>query len=191
MSEVVSLELLLDPETEATVRAEWDALAHAGLSSLAAHTAPSNRPHITVLVRPGVVPPALPGPLGLPLAVRLGAPMLFGEGGRRVLVRSVVPSSELLALHAAVHEAAGAGEDAPHTAPGEWMPHVTLARRLRAESIPEALALLGGELRGEVTELRLWESAAARVSTVAASLAGPATPPTSGIPAQPAPAMTG
>jgi len=48
---VVSIELLLDPATEAAIPAEWNALAEAGLSSLAAHTAESNRPHVTLLAR--------------------------------------------------------------------------------------------------------------------------------------------
>lgn len=44
MSDVVSIELLLDAVSEAVVRADWERLAVAGHSSLAAHTAPSNRP---------------------------------------------------------------------------------------------------------------------------------------------------
>ena len=55
MSTIVSIELLLDPETEERVRSDWQRLAVAGLSSLGAHPSPSNRPHITLLVRPQLV----------------------------------------------------------------------------------------------------------------------------------------
>jgi 2'-5' RNA ligase len=185
---VVSLELLLDPATEARIRAEWEALAGAGLSSLAAHTAVSNRPHITVLVRPELASQAavaLSSALTLPIPVELGAPVLFGAGDRRVLARSVVPSPALLRLHSAVHDLAGPGDDAPHTRPGEWTPHVTLARRLRLDTLPHALRLLDDAAEGAAdapvradapgradasrstaTALRRWDAASATVTHV-------------------------
>jgi len=184
---VVTVELLLDEATERAVRAEWQALAAAGLSSLAAHTAPSNRPHVTLLVRPELGPFAVTERAAFPVV--LGAPLLFGSGDRRVLARSVLPSRELLELHAAVHAAAGpgaprvgsgndapragsggdapragSGGDAPHTAPGEWMPHVTLARRLKVADLERALPLLGGELHGRALSLRRWDAASATVT---------------------------
>ncbi|MFB2582802.1 2'-5' RNA ligase family protein [Herbiconiux sp. P15] len=240
---VVNLELLLDEATEARIRGEWAALAAAGLSSLAAHTAPSNRPHITLLVReagPGLEAQLLAarlaearaeaglvagrqaesragaalvagrlaeaqseaslmagqladaqsdsaahsragaGALVLPLAVALGAPLLFGAGDRRVLARSVVPSAGLLRLHAAIHSLVGPGDDAPHTRPGEWTPHVTLARRLRLETLPQALTLLDAAPSGPgadadsnaeegdatATAARHWDSATATATTL-------------------------
>ncbi|MFB2583683.1 2'-5' RNA ligase family protein [Herbiconiux liukaitaii] len=240
---VVSLELLLDEATEARIRSEWAALAAAGLSSLAAHTAPSNRPHITLLVReagPGLEAQHLAarlaearaeaglvegrlaesragaalvagrlaeaqseaslmagqladaqsdsaahsragagaGALVLPLAVALGAPLLFGAGDRRVLARSVVPSAGLLRLHAAIHSLVGPGDDAPHTRPGEWTPHVTLARRLRLETLPQALTLLDAAPAGAdadsnadegdatATAARHWDSDTATATTL-------------------------
>lgn len=154
-----TIELLLDPVTEAAVRAEWDALAAIGVSSLAHHTSESNRPHVTLLVRTDLAVfnahPLLERPS---FAVTLGAPLLFGAGERRVLARSVVPTVELLGLHAAVHDAAGRGEDAPHTAPGEWNPHVTLARRLRVVDLAAALDCVGGEIHGRATGLRRWDA---------------------------------
>ncbi|WP_261163806.1 2'-5' RNA ligase family protein [Microbacterium sp. Marseille-Q6965] len=162
---VISVELLLDAETEAAVRAEWAALAVAGLASLAAHTAPSNRPHITLLVRTELATLDAPAVTSRPaFEVRLGAPLLFGAGARRVLARSVVPSDELLALHRAVHEAAGPGDDAAHTAPGSWTPHVTLARRLRTSDIERALGVVGGELHGTARTLRRWDAATREVT---------------------------
>lgn len=165
MRQVVSIELLLDAGTEARVRHEWDALATAGLPSLASHTGPSNRPHITMLVRTELAPFHAPDLVSLlPLPLILGGPMLFGAGEQRVLVRSVVPSEALLALHAAVHVRAGAGDDARHTRPGEWMPHVTLARRLRLGDLPSAMPLVGDELRGHVVGMRRWDAASATVT---------------------------
>ncbi|WP_066038969.1 2'-5' RNA ligase family protein [Herbiconiux solani] len=176
-----SLELVLDGATDEWIRRQWTALAEAGLSSLGSHPSPSNRPHVTLLVRPGTGL-ALPGPetfagLPLPLPIELGAPLLFGEGDRRVLVRSVVPTRALLDLHAAVHaRAGGGGEDAPHTTPGDWMPHVTLARRMRLDALPQALRLVeeagltGAAPAGAaVTGLRLWDSPTSTVTTLAGS----------------------
>ncbi|WP_336644604.1 2'-5' RNA ligase family protein [Microbacterium sp. USHLN186] len=162
---VISVELLLDEATETAVRAEWDALASAGLSSMAAHTAASNRPHVTLLVRS-----ALERLDGAALTARptfqvsLGSPLLFGDGDRRVLVRSVVPSPALLALHDEVHAAAGPGDDAPHTAPGRWTPHVTLARRVRLQDLERAVPLVGGEIVGSARALRRWDAVERRVT---------------------------
>ena len=46
-----SVEILLDPVSEAAVRAQWMRLVEAGLPSAGRQTAPSNRPHITLAVR--------------------------------------------------------------------------------------------------------------------------------------------
>ena len=81
-----------------------------------------------------------------------------------MLVRSVVPSAELLELHVAVHSATGPGDDAAHTAPGEWTPHVTLARRLRVSDLERALGHVGGEIHGRAVGLRLWNPTTATVS---------------------------
>lgn len=163
-----TIELLLDRATEDAVRAEWDALAALGVSSLGRHTSPSNRPHITVIAGVGL-PPCDAGVLdGIPsFPITLGAPLLFGTGDRRVLARSVVPTAELLEFHALVHAAAGPGEDAPHTAPGGWTPHVTLARRLRVTDLAAALEVVGGDIHGHVTCVRHWDPGTATITTVA------------------------
>lgn len=162
---VVSIELLLDDESERLVREDWRRLADAGLSSLGAHTAPSNRPHITLLVRPRLASLTFDDAIGiLPIQVGLGAPIVFAHGDRGVLARRVVPTDGLVALHEAVRAAAGPGEDAAHTAPGEWTPHVTLARRLRLDTLDGALALLGDEHDAAGTALRRWDSATKTVT---------------------------
>ncbi|PCE16142.1 hypothetical protein AUC47_09325 [Microbacterium sp. SZ1] len=165
-----AIELLLDPETEAAVRAEWEALAALGVSSLAAHTAASNRPHITLVARVGLAPVAaqiFAAMTGFPIT--LGAPLLFGSGERRVLARSVVPTAELLALRDVVLSAAGPVEDAPHTGHGEWMPHVALARRIRVADLPAALDCVGGDIRGRAGVVRRWDGDAG-ITTVLADL---------------------
>lgn len=171
MTAVVSLEFVLDADADAAIRREWAVLASAGLPSQARHTGPSNRPHVTMLVRPSL--PDLPADAlrdRLPLPLTLGAPVLFGIGRTRVIARSVVPSLPLLDLHAAVHDLAGAGEDAPHTVPGEWTPHVTLARRVPLDRVGEALAALGGEggepIGARVIGIRRWDAASRTVSHV-------------------------
>lgn len=110
-SGITSIELLLDAAAEALVRDDWEALASAGMSSMAGHEAVSNRPHVTLLARSTPVPhPLHVAGVALPLPVLLGPPLLFGDGDRRVLARSVVPSAGLLALHQAVLSAAGDGD---------------------------------------------------------------------------------
>jgi 2'-5' RNA ligase len=178
---VVSLELVFNSSLESQIRAEWQALADAGLSSLAAHTAPSNRPHITLMVRPFVPPLSrtqLAALVNLPLPLTLGAPILFGSGDRRVLARSVVPTAPLVEFHAALHAlvdardgAGGAGsEDSPFTRPGRWMPHVTLSRRLRLDTLPQALRALDQVHPGdddspsEAITLRRWDAATATIT---------------------------
>jgi len=166
MSDVVSIELLLDPDTEARVRADWQRLAEAGMSSLGAYRSPTNRPHVTLLVRPDLAAIAFTEAITrLPVALTLAEPVVFAHGDRGVLAWRVEPSEDLLALHRAVHVAAGPRSDAAHTAPGDWTPHITLARRLRLETLPEALALLDGPAHvGAGVSLRRWDAASATVT---------------------------
>lgn len=119
---------------------------------------------MTLLVRTSLTPFDASPLLGRAFPVTLGAPVLFGASERRVLARAVVPSAELLALHAGVHAAAGPGEDAAHTVPGEWSPHVTLARRMPLTDLARALACVGGELHGHAASLRRWDAASATVT---------------------------
>jgi len=167
MSDVVSIELLLDPASEAAVRADWERLHAAGHSSLAAHTAPSNRPHVTLLVRPTLALHAFDDAVALlPLALMLAEPVVFGHGDRGVLARRVVVTDDLRRLHAAVHAALPPGADAPHTAPGAWTPHVTLSRRLRLDALDAARGLLGPERAGTGVALRRWDSASRTVTPI-------------------------
>lgn len=160
---VVSLELLLDAASEAAVRDDWERLRASGHSSLAASTAVANRPHVTAVVRTDLPVPDL-SPLAriLPLDIRLLAPIVFShsdEARRGVLVRPIHLTPELDALHRRLHAICGPGTDLPHTAPGAWTPHVTLARRLILSQMPEAIARLAPARDATIVGVRRWDAA--------------------------------
>ena len=168
---VHSVELLFDADTDAAVRQIWDDLAAAGIRSLAGHTSPSNRPHVTVSVAAdmdGTVDVSLRPLLDLlPLDCVIGAPMMFGGGRSVTLVRLVVPSPELLNMHAEVHRVClphMPKGPLPHADPGRWTPHVTLARRVAPGQLPVAVALpqWGRDIGGRITGLRHWDGDARR-----------------------------
>ena len=160
---VHSVEVLFDSETESAIRGIWDGLMAVGMRSQAAHRSPSNRPHVTLTVADwmdeAVTAALRPALARLPLDCRIGAPMVFGSRSI-TLVRLVVPTVELLALQAEVHRICLAHmPDGPlaNAGPGEWTPHVTLARRLAPEQLAQALPQLGREIRGRITGLRHWD----------------------------------
>ncbi|PPF57011.1 hypothetical protein C5B94_02585 [Clavibacter michiganensis] len=157
----------MDAASDARVREAWRALADAGLPSLSDHAGATNRPHVTLLAAEGLGGSAddalraiaASGPLP---SVRLGGLVVFGVPPRGlVLARQVVVDRALLDLHARIHAAvepphAGPDEDedpdqegpaapevVPHTRPGAWTPHVSLALRLTAEQLAEAVTALG------------------------------------------------
>ena len=164
---MISVELLLDDDTERRVRDDWRRLAAAGLSSQGANRSPSNRPHITLLVRSRVESlPFSEAVQRLPIPLELGDPIVFPHGERGVLARPVRVTGALRDLHAAVHEAAGPGDDAPFTAAGEWTPHVTLARRLRLDALDDAMTLVGPKYSGAGVALRRWDSETRTVTPV-------------------------
>ncbi len=174
---VHSVELLFDADTDAAVRGLWDDLAAAGVRSLASHTSPSNRPHITATVAEHAddsIDAALRPVLErLPLSCVIGAPMVFGGGRAVTLVRLVVPSVELLTLHADIHRVClphMPDGPLPHADPGRWTPHVTLARRVPADRLPAVVALrrLGRDLAGSITGLRHWDGNAKREHPIGA-----------------------
>jgi hypothetical protein len=167
---VHSVELLFDADTDAAIRRIWDDLADAGVRSQAGHTAPSNRPHVTLAVAEtmdSAVDDALrPVLRQLPITCTLGAPMLFGRR-QFTLVRLIVPSVQLLSLHADVHHAClphMPKGPLPHSEPGGWTPHVTLARRLPADLLHTALtvASVSRELSATGVGIRHWDGNAKR-----------------------------
>ena len=158
---VHSVELVFDPDTEASVRHIWDWLREAGIPS----QAPASRPHSTLTVAERIDPEVdellatlLPR---FPFACRIGAPLFFGRA-KAVLARLVVPTVELLDVHAEVyrmclpHLSPG---PMPNALPGQWTAHVTLARRVVPAQLGRALRIAGRppEIAGRVVGLRRWD----------------------------------
>lgn len=158
---VHSIELLLDPESDAAIRRVWKTLSGAGLRA----PSPTSRPHSTLVVADGISPDAddVLSSVGrrFPLPCAIGAPMVFGRA-TFVLVRLIVPSAALLELHAEVariclpYLTPGL---APNTAVGQWTPHVTLARRVVPSQLSEALSIRSTtrDISGEFVGLRHWD----------------------------------
>ncbi len=156
---VHSVELVFDRDTEAAVRRVWAGLADVGIHA----QVPGSRPHTTLMVaeRIDAEVDAVLAALAsrFPFPCRIGAPLLFGWS-KAVLARLVVPSAQLMDVHAEVHRLC-----LPHlhpgpmanVVPGRWTPHVTMARRVDPDQVGRAWALLGQELVGSVVGLRRWD----------------------------------
>ena len=158
---VHSIELVFDPDTEAAIRHIWDDLADAGLPS----QAPASRPHVTLVVGERIAADVdtLLGPVSqrLPLPCAVGAPLLFGRA-KAVLARLVVPTSELLSVHAEVHRLClphVSPGPMPNSLPGQWTAHVTLARRIGGGQLGRALRIAGrpSQIDGSFAGMRRWD----------------------------------
>jgi len=157
---VHSIELVFDDDTESAIRRIWAELAATGVSS----PAPAARPHVTLTVAQRIDPRAdaalAPVLDRLPLDCVLGASLIFGRS-HGVLARLVVPTRELLDLHAEVHRRC-----MPHLDPGpmakvlpdQWTGHVTLARRIGPDRLGRAQRIAGrSDLAGRFVGLRHWD----------------------------------
>ncbi len=142
-----TVELLLDDDLDGAVRAVWDRLAAAGLRSLAGHPHPTNRPHVT-LAGGEVLPARLDLPL--PMPVTLDGTIRF-DGRTGMLAWRVVPTPELLAVQAAVWRAMA--DENPLRAPGRWVPHVSLARK-----VPPGFAADVGVRHGRFVAARSYDT---------------------------------
>jgi 2'-5' RNA ligase len=160
-----SVELIFDPATENALRVEWDRLADAGLPSCRrSQPDPDNRPHLTLYAAETISAEAderLPALFaGLELSLRIGGLMIFGpRHGQVILVRLVVPSTELLVLQSRTARLCGADALGQFGA-GGWTPHITLARRMGVDQLGVAINVLGGsgaELAGVVRHCRRWD----------------------------------
>jgi 2'-5' RNA ligase len=160
------VELVLDDDTDRQIRAQWHQLAAAGLPSQAGHTGASNRPHITLALAAmleGADCARLTAAAAvLPMPITIGGLLVFGSS-RYVLARLVVPSMALLELQSAISAALTEPIDPRETfGAGRWTPHVTLARRLAAGQLAQALTALGAvpAITGSAVRARRWDMTA-------------------------------
>ncbi|MEU4422528.1 2'-5' RNA ligase family protein [Actinoplanes sp. NPDC024001] len=152
-----TIELLLDARLDAGVRDVWRRLHAAGLRSLATHTHPSNRPHVTLVsaARLDSAPPAL----ALPVDVEVGEVTFLG----RALVRAVTGPG-LRELQAGVWNAVEPVN--PLHAPDRWIPHVSLALNVPTAEHDAALDLLR-DLKpayGQLTAARSYDTGSRTVT---------------------------
>ena len=155
-----ALEAVLDPTSDAEVRACWAALDEAGLPSQAQHRGETNAPHVT-LVGASMISAAHVAVARTLLAPNLPAEMatagwvLFGTGRRYTLA---LLGSVQASLVSAVEVLAGA-VGAPRA--GAWVPHVTVATRIGAGQFEQAMEVLDGAgLRPErlvLNGIRHWD----------------------------------
>lgn len=168
---VHSVELVFDPDTETTIRHIWDALREAGIPS----QAPASRPHVTLTVAQRI-DPEVDGRLAaltdrFPLPCVVGAPLLFGRS-QLILTRLIVPTAELLSMHAEVYRRCLPylqPEAMANSAPGHWTGHTTFARRVGGHHLGRALRIAGrpAEITGSFAGLRRWDGDTKRETAIA------------------------
>jgi 2'-5' RNA ligase len=142
--------LLLDPPTDAAVRRLWARMEEVGVPSLASHTHGHHVPHLTYAALRSwdldAVTAALAAlPERPPLRLHLDALGVFRRS-RCWLAPAL--SVDLAPRQQAVVEAVTAtGADLHrHYRPGDWVPHVTLAPRLRLHHLPVVARLVNDVL---------------------------------------------
>ncbi|MBB3038710.1 2'-5' RNA ligase family protein [Hoyosella altamirensis] len=165
---VQSVELLLNEELEEAIREQWRTLDEAGLPCQPLRA----RPHVTIGVAHEIYPrieKRIPDALGdFPLSARIGGLLVFGDR-RMVLARAVTTSAALLAKHERV---AGLLRECPgkpgHMEPGQWTPHITLARKMTPEQAGSALALVATrkDLAGQFVGARRWDGTLRRETVI-------------------------
>ncbi|MET0838527.1 MAG: 2'-5' RNA ligase family protein [Marmoricola sp.] len=140
----LSICLTLDGPSDRAVRALWRRLEDAGVPTLASHTHGRHVPHLTLASLRSwdleALGPELAGLRPLePETVAFDAVGMFRRS-RCWLVPA--PTHELLHRQEAVAAAARrSGADLHrHYEPGQWVPHLTLAPRLRLDDLPVVAA---------------------------------------------------
>ncbi|TCN49521.1 2'-5' RNA ligase superfamily protein [Rhodococcus sp. SMB37] len=164
---VQSVELLLDDRLDGHIREQWESLRAAGIDSQTRIRTESNRPHITLFVAESIPPDveeaAREAISTVEIPMRLGGVVLFG-GRHATVARLVVPSAPLLELQARIFAAFSQCPGIPaHLRPGEWTPHVTLARRVPADRIGAATIAAHhtpGDPAGTAHHIRRWDGTA-------------------------------
>ena len=154
-----TVELLLASPLEEHVRAVWRELAAAGLRSLASHQHPTNRPHVTLATADLLTPAVAPALTGLPVDIVLDDVVALG----RTMAWRVRPTPDLLELQEQVWRALDGRERNPLHEPGRWVPHVSLALRVKPEMqdrYPRDL----GPVPGQLVRARTYDSTSRTVA---------------------------
>jgi hypothetical protein len=149
-----TVELVVDPGLDDLVRAVWRRLHAAGLPSLATHTHPTNRPHLTLAAAQRLTPEVGAALAGLPVPAELDRVVCF----ERTVVWRVVLTDALRELHAEVWRALGDTARNPLHAPGSWVPHVSLALRAKDVARYEAELRDLPAARGSFVRARTYDS---------------------------------
>lgn len=131
---------LFDAATDRVVRRLWQRLEESGVGTLQSHTHGRHVPHLTIASLTSYDAIAVRDAL-LPLAADVPVPApLDGLGMFRRSRTWLAPtvSVELLGRQAAVLQAVASSGAVvhPHYRTGQWLPHVTLAPRLRLQELP-------------------------------------------------------
>lgn len=135
--------LLFDRPTELVLRRLWQRLEDDGVASLATHTHGRHVPHLSLAVlrswdldKVRAAVEALPD--AGPATVRFDAVAAFRRG-----ILNLIPAvtTTLAARQERLVEALGATDDELHMhyVPGTWIPHVTVAPRVRLDQTPLVL----------------------------------------------------
>jgi len=140
-----AIELALDAENAAPVRALWRRLAEAGIRFMAESGAD---PHVSLVISDGLDVERAAAEVAVvakdtaPVEVTFTAVRAFGAG---VVYLALAPSPRLADFQARVDArfASLGRERWPHYAPEAWIPHCTLAMDLGSVTAATALALAG------------------------------------------------
>lgn len=166
MPHLHALELLPDKAGQELVLRDWQTLHDAGLPSQLEHRGLTNWPHVTVVSAPVLPEAAIDvarARLGALLPIRVRASGLLLLGGDRVTVaRSLDVEDDVVRRVLAVRVQV---PDRQHLG---WLPHVTLARRVRRRDAQRVIDAVGHEdIELTLTELRRWDPELGAVTWIA------------------------
>ena len=157
-----AIELALDPESAAPVRALWRRLAEAGIRFMADSGAD---PHVSLVIWDRLDVARATAEVAALARETAAVSLSFtrvAAFGAEVVYLEPAACSPLAALQAHVHDRLGPLGDGvwPHYAPAVWVPHCTLAMDLGSITAATALALAGElalPLRARLTRVAIVE----------------------------------
>src|SRR5471032_2894305 len=143
----VAIEFFLDEPAAGVVRKIWRDIAEAGVSPYL-HTS-GVRPHLTLVVGESVDGPAAEAAMREWAAVTPPGSTTFSNVGvssselANVFLPAIV-TSDLLALHAALHRKVDGLFNAPSERylPGRWTPHCTVVERVPGDVLGRTLEII-------------------------------------------------